>query len=193
MTTGGPVPLGLAGLAVGSVLFLAAAALLTVAGRVVVEPSATRNPVGRLAVFALLLGVMAALEELIFRAGILGLGRAWVGTSWALSASVVLFALAHRTAEPLGLWAWVNLVLVGLLLGFVYLGWGLAPAIGLHWGWNLWEWGLGFAVSGQRTTRQLPPPRRRRVVRGCPYGPEGHPLTAIVLAAALAALWLVVL
>ena len=189
MTFWAPVLLGVVGFAAGSLLFLGVALLLSQTGRVAVRLSPSRLPTARILSFSLLLGVMSALEELIFRGVVLGLGSAVIGSTAALALSTILFAAAHRTAEPLTGWAWLNLILVGALLGFVYLGWGLLPAIGLHWGWNQWEWGLCFHVSGERTTRQLPPPSRLRSLIGYPYGPEAHPTATVVLTLGALGIW----
>lgn len=160
------------GLAGGSALFLATWGLLALARLVNrAEPMpATRHFWLTVAV----LFAMSAVEELFFRAGVLGLGERLVGWPVALSISSVGFAASHAFPTRLTATAWLNLTLYGLLFGLAYLSGGLPMSIALHGSWNAWEWGSGFTVSGAKTSQLLPVPPVRRTVRGTPYGPEGH-------------------
>lgn len=168
----------------GSLLFLAVALLLMALG--VIRRRATPKPrVSRLFRTILALGLMSAVEELVFRAGILGVGSHYIGWPTALAVSTVAFALSHAFPHRLRFMTWVNLLLVGVLLGLTYRQMGIWAVIGLHWGWNAWEWGLGFTVSGEASAHLPTPPTIREVV-DVPYGPEAHWATAMVMALAVA-------
>jgi hypothetical protein len=182
-----PLAAGGAGFVAGSALFLLVAAGLALLGRLI----RIRNPhppsVGAVARFSLLLGVMSGLEEVVFRAGMVGLGARALGPGLAIVAAALLFAAAHRVPGGIPGLAWINIGLVGMLLGLAYWDWGLWAAVGIHWGWNQWEWGLGFRVSGEHTSRYLLAPPTTVTVPRYAYGPEAHPLSTVVLALALAA------
>lgn len=174
------------GLAGGSTLFLATWGLLALARLVSrAEPmAATRHFWLTVAV----LFAMSAVEELFFRAGVLGLGQRLVGWPAALGISSLGFAASHAFPTRLTVTAWVNLALYGVLFGFAYLVGGLPMSIALHGSWNAWEWGSGFTVSGAATSQLLPVPPQRRAVRGTPYGPEGHLAATVCCVTAILAL-----
>lgn len=179
---------GVLGLLFGSVAFLAAHFLITGSVAVEVQPVDARPPTWPAIVT---LGLFAAVEEAIFRLGIIGLGSRLVGFPIALGTSLVLFAAVHRTQEVLSPTAWVNLILVGAMLGFLYHDFGFFAALGFHWAWNAWEWGLGYAVSGEKNRNRLPAPPAVRRLPQMQYGPEAHWASGAVLAASLLGLLLV--
>lgn len=121
-----------------------------------------------------LLFLLSAVEEVVFRGGVLGWGRQVVGTPAALAVSSIGFAASHAFPTRLSPTTWVNLTLYGVLFGLAYLVGGLPASIALHGSWNAWEWGSGFTVSGPTTSHLLPAPPVRRPLRQTPYGPEGH-------------------
>jgi membrane protease YdiL (CAAX protease family) len=174
----------------GSMAFGLVTLVLLATGQVKTEGTGVSSAFTASLRFSLLLGAMSAVEEVIFRALGVGLGMRVAGVWPAIAGSSLLFAAAHRTGGRLSGWAWLNLLLVGLLLGAIYATAGLPAAIGFHWGWNQWEWWWGFRVSGEATSRYLPVRPRTRLIPGFPYGPEGHPAATAVLLLALAAmLW----
>lgn len=173
---------GLVGLVFGSAAFLGGHLLMTGLGQVEGEPATGHPPLWRAVA---LLGLFAAIEEAVFRAGVLGLGGRFIGFPAALVLSVGLFAAVHRTGVRLAPLAWLNLVLVGTLLGFLFHDWGFWAALGFHWAWNAWEWGLGYAVSGEQNRNHLPSPPRIRRLGAIAYGPEAHWASGAVLGASL--------
>lgn len=172
------------GIAAGALLFSVTALLLWITGDV---RSATGTP-ARWTLYVrtgFFLGAMSAVEELIFRAGLLGLGERLVGFIPALVVSSVLFSLSHSFPMRIPWRATVNITLIGLLLGIIYWRFGIWAAVGVHWGWNGLEWGLGFTVSGEHTSRYLPVPRRVRKLPRTPYGPEASWAAMLAILGAL--------
>lgn len=175
---------GWAGFGGGILAFGLVHGLLVATGRSERRPVDRLPAIGQLARAVAILAVVSFIEELVFRAGFVGLGRRLVGIPAALAASTVAFGWSHVFNGRGTRWVPVNLGLVGVALGLVYLRWGLWAAAGAHAGWNLTQWGLGYAVSGERT-RALLPSGQSREVKGVPYGPEGDWTAAVVLAGVL--------
>lgn len=139
-----------------------------------VSPSAPTRARHRFGATIALLVLLSAVEEVVFRGGVLGWGGQVLGTPAALAVSSIGFAASHAFPTRLSLTTWVNLTLYGLFFGLAYLVGGLPASVALHGSWNVWEWGLGFTVSGPTTSHLLPTPPVRRPLRKTPYGPEGH-------------------
>lgn len=136
---------------------------------------------------ALLLLIMAIIEEGLFRWLIIGQGRHFIHLGPAFVLSLILFAVAHRQNGPFTFFTTVNLLLVGLILGVIFLWWGIWAAVAAHFGWNLGEWITGFTVSGEKTRSLLPAPIQRRI-SAYPYGPESHWGATLVMMICLAIL-----
>lgn len=130
---------------------------------------------------------MALFEEFLFRWVMIGQLDRWMGLAPAFLLSMAAFAAVHRPNGKLGFVAVLNLLIVGAIFGVVYLQWGLWVVTAAHAGWNLAQWGLGYAVSGQKTRQILPSPIFREV-KGESFGPEGHWTTTLVMLASLALL-----
>ena len=175
---------GWAGLGAGILAFGLVHVLLVATGRSERGPVDRAGAIGQWARAVAILAVASFLEELVFRAGLVGLGRRWIGIPAALAVSTVAFGWAHVLNGRGTRWVPVNLGLVGVALGLVYLRWGLWAAAGAHAGWNLAQWGLGYTVSGERTRAVLPSVQSRGV-KGVPYGPEGDWTAGVVLAGVL--------
>lgn len=174
-------------MAAGVMAFVVVSWLLTATGSVTVTPRGEPLGIGRFVGTALVFLPMAVLEEFIFRWGLIGQLDRWLGIIPAFLLSMAAFVVAHRPNGRLGFVAVLNLAIVGAVLGFVFLHWGVWVASAAHAGWNVAEWGLGYAVSGQRTRQLLPGPVVREV-KGEGFGPEGHWTATVVLLAALALL-----
>lgn len=172
------------GFIAGALLFAATALLLRLLGRIHSAPGAP-TPWTSYVRTGFFLGAMSAVEEFIFRAGMLGLGRGIVGLVPALIISSVLFSLSHSFPMRIPWRASLNITLIGLLLGIIYVRYGIWAAVGVHWGWNGLEWGLGFTVSGEHTSRYLPVPSHVRKLPRTPYGPEASWTAMLTIAGAL--------
>lgn len=167
-------------LAGGFFSFLAVSLILSVLKQVTVVPQEKRLSGLRFFGTAILLLPMALIEEGLFRWLIIGQGSRLVGMVPAFLVSVVLFTWAHRANGRMTFGAIFNLLVVSVILGFVYLRWGLWVAAAAHAGWNLAEWGLGYNVSGEKNRRYLPAPSHREV-KDEPFGPEAHWSASLVL------------
>ncbi|PSR21640.1 MAG: CPBP family intramembrane metalloprotease [Sulfobacillus acidophilus] len=130
---------------------------------------------------------MALVEEFLFRWLAIGQLSRITGLIPAFLFSIVAFVVAHRPNGRLRFTTILNLAIVSVILGLVFLQWGLWVVAAAHAGWNLAEWGLGYAVSGQKTRAVLPSPARREV-KDEPFGPEGHAVATVVLLLVLAVL-----
>ncbi|MCY0899238.1 MAG: CPBP family intramembrane metalloprotease [Firmicutes bacterium] len=171
-------------LGIGFFAFMLVSLILTTTHQVEQRPAAQRVGGARFWMTAFLFLPMAFVEEAIFRWFFIGELRWVIGLIPAFLLSMGLFILAHRPNERLRFMAVLNLAIVGAILGFVFLRWGIWVATAGHAGWNLAEWGMGYAVSGEKTRALLPAPIYR-VVKGEPFGPEGHWSTTVVLLAML--------
>lgn len=174
-------------MAAGFFAFVAVSILLNAFGLVTVTAREMRLGAARFFGTAVIFLPMALFEEFIFRWVMIGQLDRWLGLIPAFLLSVVSFAEVHRPNGRLGFVAVLNLAIVGVVLGFVFLNWGIWVAAAAHAGWNLAEWGLGYAVSGQKTRQLLPSPITREV-KGEPFGPEGHWTASLILLIVLALL-----
>ncbi len=172
-------------LAAGFFAFVAVSLLLRWTGQVESQPIERRLTGPRFVFIALAFLPMALIEEFIFRWLLIGQLSRLTTLIPAFVISVVLFILAHRPNARLHYLTVLNLAAVSVLFGLVYLRWGLWTVTAAHAGWNLAEWGLGYAVSGPKTRALLPSPAHRDV-KGEPFGPEGHWAATVVLLAVLA-------
>ena len=185
-----------AGLAFGSVQMLVVAGLIWLAGGV----RFSLDPAGGIAAIALgawMFAWAALLEELLFRGFLFQRLVDGIGPAAALCLMSVVFALAHWGNPGMEgateLWASVDLVLAGLLLGLAYLRTGsLALPLGIHFGWN-WIQGswLGFDVSGLQQAGWLLPHLldKPQWLSGGVFGPEASIFAVVVDATAVALLW----
>lgn len=136
-----------AGVLVGVALIGSVCAVLAVAGGLRVTGLAGGNLLKPLADMVL----AAVVEEIVFRAVVLRILAAWLGTRTALVVSSLLFALAHLPNNGFSAMAFAALVVAGLLLAAAYLvHQRVWLPIGLHFGWNFTTEGLfSLASSGQ--------------------------------------------
>lgn len=174
-------------MAAGFFSFVAVSVLLTRLHYVVNKPREKPLAAGSFFVTAFVFLPMALFEEFIFRWILIGQLNRWIGIIPAFLVSIAAFAAVHRPNGRLSFVAVLNLAIVGAVLGFVFLHWGLWVASAAHAGWNLAEWGMGYAVSGQKTRQLLPSPSVREV-KGEPFGPEAHWTATLVLLIVLALL-----
>lgn len=139
----------------------------------------------------------ALLEELLFRGFVFQRLVDGTGTTVAQILMAVLFAVAHWGNPGMHgateIWATIDTILGGLLLGFAYLRTGsLALPIGIHFGWN-WVQGslFGFDVSGFHQTGWLLPHMldKPEWLTGGAFGPEASVLAVVVDAVAVLLLW----
>ncbi|KQW96479.1 hypothetical protein ASC94_06425 [Massilia sp. Root418] len=122
------------GLAWGAALSLAVIGALAAAGAFQVVGSnnwtAIFKPMPELV-------LVAVFEELLFRAVLLRILQAALGTRWALAVSALVFALAHFPNDGVNALGLVITVAAGVMFGMAYLKTGrLWLAAGLHFAWN---------------------------------------------------------
>lgn len=170
---------------------------------------------------AALVMVLAAYEELLFRAlymGLFGVLLLWLGSmlmkrpggagelalrwrTWlalgaaASAVTAAAFALYHRHNPAVSDLALVNIALAGLVLGLVaWIDGDIWGAWGLHVAWNLSIALCGLPVSGLRIHGlAFPAGAVPGLLTGGQFGPEASlPATVAMAAAVVAVLWLCV-
>ena len=142
------LPEGLAGIALGLVLFSVVMGVLGAIGVFHLAGSGTANQLAKGFVAAVLAGLT---EEILFRGLLFRLSAKIVGTWGALLLTAVLFGAAHFGNRGATVTSSVAIALeAGILLGAAYAATTrLWLPIGLHIGWNFTEGSLfGMSVSG---------------------------------------------
>ncbi|MDA8205140.1 MAG: CPBP family intramembrane metalloprotease [Thermaerobacter sp.] len=175
------------GFAAGFFAFIAVSVLLSRLRLVEYTPREVPLSASRFFSIAILFLPLALFEEFLFRWLMIGQLEGWIGLVPAFLLSVAAFVAAHRPNGRLSFLALLNLSVVSVILGFTFLNWGIWVASAAHAGWNVAEWGMGYAVSGEKMRTVLPSPARREV-QGEPFGPEGHWTATVVLLVVLLSL-----
>lgn len=179
---------GLAGLALGFVLFSIVMGILWALG---VYRFGGKGEADRLAqgfVLAVLAGI---LEEILFRGLLFRLSAKILGTWGALLATAVLFGAAHAANPGAGIRSSLAIALeAGILLGAAYAATTrLWLPIGLHIGWNFTEGSIfGLSISGTTAKGGVLQGALHgsQVLTGGEFGPEASIVAVLVcLAAAL--------
>ena len=144
--------------------------------------------------FALRYGAVAIFEELFHRGFLItnlaeGLGGAHPRRGLGCLLAALIFGALHLTNDNATAIGAVNVTLLGLLFGVVYL-WtrSLSLAIGLHFGWNFALGpGFGLPVSGYepRVSLVFSKTNGAELWTGGAFGPEGGLLATLVLVAFL--------
>lgn len=145
----------------------------------------------RLAQLLLVLAPAALAEELLFRGAPLALLRRAFGVGPAVVATATAFAFAHRFNPGIGLLAFANIGLAGVLLGLAFfLPGGLWTAFGAHLGWNAALAALDAPVSGLPFRMPMLDyvPAPAAWIGGGSFGPEGGVVATFTLTLAAAAL-----
>ena len=153
--------------------------------------SRSSRPVGLTAYMkgTLIMLVMAAIEELLFRQLLLvGLGRIGFPFIWAALISALLFGLIHITNGDRNVLGISNTALVGFVLAFEFtMPNGLFRVIGMHFGWNFIQWNvLGYPLYSMDAAKIFPAPwntqpltSRSRWLNGGGFGAEGSAFTTL--------------
>ncbi|GEO08615.1 CPBP family intramembrane glutamic endopeptidase [Segetibacter aerophilus] len=133
--------------------------------------------------------VVAFVEELLFRGYILNNLLQSINKWLALAISSILFALFHQTNPDVTVFAIVNILLAGLLLGLNYIFTkNLWFGICFHFAWNYFQGPvLGYDVSGLKLTSILQQTvTGPEVWTGGPFGFEGSLLCPLLFVVAIA-------
>ncbi len=187
------VPDSVRGTLIGCVLMLCALGLLAATGTLSWEPigAPASNRLVTIGNLALILGLAAFLEEVLFRGYAFQVVAEARGPASAVGLSAVLFAGAHAANPGVGALALVNTGLAGILLGIVYWRtFSIWVVTGLHTAWNgvmslaadLPVSGLDLGAPGFRATLSGP-----EIWTGGVYGPEGG--LALTLVTLLGIAW----
>jgi hypothetical protein len=175
------------GLLVGAILFSIVIAVLTLTHCYTASFQSWNPLLPALAFFL----VVALVEELLFRGVLFRLIEKVTGTWIALVLSAILFGVIHIPNPHATLFSTLAIALeAGILLALAYvLTRSLWFAIGIHWGWNLFEGPIfGTQVSGGDFTATVFHAKMGGPtwLTGGSFGPEAGVVALIVcLAAAL--------
>jgi uncharacterized protein len=177
------VPDLVSGILVGFIIIVSGFIILNISGFVTIN--ALRPDVAYLAGSIILFMLISWLEEISFRAYILGNLMESFGKYTALFISSVLFALFHMFNPGMAVMPFVNLILAGLLLGLVYIHTGtIWYALGLHFGWNFFQGPVfGFPVSGieMKGLISQQPAWGGHLISGGNFGFEGSVFCSILI------------
>jgi membrane protease YdiL (CAAX protease family) len=174
------------GLILGFILSSATALFISaVAGRHLRPEFFATATAGQALFRALVVAATAFMEELLFRGYLFRIIRERLGGGRTIFLTALAFSTVHVTNPGASMLAWVNTLLMGVVLGQLRaLSGGLAMPFGLHLGWNLALGMLfGVSVSGLR----LPSAFRISLddvspaLGGGGFGPEASaPLTVLL-------------
>jgi membrane protease YdiL (CAAX protease family) len=173
------------GLLVGAVLFSVVIAVLTLTHCYTASFQSWNPLLPALAVFLF----VALFEELLFRGVLFRLIEKMTGTWIALVLSAVLFGAIHIRNPHASIFSSLAIALeAGVLLALAYvLTRSLWFAIGIHWGWNLFEGSIfGTQVSGGEFTATVFHSKMDGPtwLTGGSFGPEAGVVALIVCVAA---------
>lgn len=165
------------GVFLGVICATAVTLFISAVGKRHVEPSFfEKTERADVPLFALVLLAAAFMEELLFRGYVYANLREMYSAGRTVVLSSLAFATVHATNPEASVLAWVNVVLVGAVLGQLReITGGILMPLGLHVGWNL-SLGMlfGVRVSGLNlpsafhiSLEDLPP-----ALGGGDFGPE---------------------
>jgi len=165
------------GVFLGVICATAVTLFISAVGKRHVEPSFfEKTERADVPLFALVLLAAAFMEELLFRGYVYANLREMYSAGRTVVLSSLAFATVHATNPEASVLAWINVVLVGAVLGQLReITGGILMPLGLHVGWNL-SLGMlfGVRVSGLNlpsafhiSLEDLPP-----ALGGGDFGPE---------------------
>jgi membrane protease YdiL (CAAX protease family) len=172
----------------GALAILGIGSLILVATGYISFISATFN-INPLLLEVMMMIVVAFVEELLFRGYILNNLLQSINKWVALAISAVLFALFHEANPDVTVFAIVNILLAGILLGLNYIFTkNLWFGICFHFAWNYFQGPvLGYDVSGLKLTSILQQTvTGPEVWTGGPFGFEGSLLCPLLFVVAIA-------
>lgn len=180
------------GLVAGGLLVAGALGILAITGALSWEfvPVVPAVWLGSISRTALILGLAAFLEEILFRGYALQLVVEALGPVVGIGLSAITFGAAHAANPGVGSLALLNTVLAGILLGIMYWRtFSIWLVTGVHLGWNgVMSLAADLPVSGL----VLGSPAIRATVTGPEiwtggsYGPEGGLALTLVTFAGIA-------
>jgi len=180
------------GLVAGGLLVAGALGILAITGALSWEfvPVVPAVWLGSISRTALILGLAAFLEEILFRGYALQLVGEALGPVVGIGLSAITFGAAHAANPGVGSLALLNTVLAGILLGIMYWRtFSIWLVTGVHLGWNgVMSLAADLPVSGL----VLGSPAIRATVAGPEiwtggsYGPEGGLALTLVTFAGIA-------
>jgi len=173
------------GVMLGVVLAATTVLFISAVGRRHLRPELFHGSgVGWAAVLAVVLVLASFAEEWLFR------GYLWVNLREELSAgravllTALVFAFFHSNNPGSGFMPWINLVLIGIVIGQLReISGGLQVPFGLHAGWNLT---VGMILGAQVSGFSLPSVLRvsfgdlSPVLAGGRFGPEASLVVTVL-------------
>lgn len=175
------------GLMLGFILSSAVALFIAAAAGRHLRLESFRTADADQAVFLAGVTVIAAfVEELLFRGYLFRIIRERLGAGRTIFLTAFAFSAVHVTNPGSGMLAWVNILLMGVVLGQLReLSGGLGMPFGLHLGWNL---ALGMLFGVPVSGLDLPSAFRisledvTPVLGGGAFGPEASAVLTVLLA-----------
>lgn len=136
---------------------------------------------------------VVAVEELFSRSLLIGWLGHFIGLPAAFVVSALVFALLHVPNGKVTVISVLNLVVVSLFFGLLYIRLGIWAAIGIHYTWNLSQWTiLGYPMYGQQVGRRMKITAiAPEWISGGDFGPEYSLITSIGLLVATVGILLI--
>ena len=187
------LPKYLSGFGIGALMLMLVVGLMFFSGNVVTDHNGPGSVGGAAVLAATLLGLLAwvvqgGTEEVITRGWYMGVLGARYGPWVGVTASTLLFAILHLTANPVAV---LNLSLFGLFLALYCLRegsvWGVC---GWHSAWNLTQVKVfGLAVSGRNVQGGALMDLKAEgnpYLSGGDFGPEGSVYATLIFVVGIA-------
>lgn len=170
------------GLLFGFVSITIVFAAIVLSGNAVVTSWKPTFSVGMIVWFVIFIFVGFA-EEIFGRGFIMAALRRTKNKWMVLIISAAIFSLMHSGNQGIGLIPYLNIVLVGVLFGFMYyLSGNIWMCIGYHITWNFFQGFYGFPVSGSGTPSLFQMEYVTDTVwNGGTFGPEGGLFVSIII------------
>jgi len=172
------------GLLFGAVSMSIVFFILIVSGNAVVKSWTPHFSLDTLIYLSLFIFVGFA-EEIYGRGFVMSALRQTRSVPVVVIVSSIIFALLHSANSGIGMVPYVNLVLVGILLSYIYIKSGnIWMCIGFHITWNYFQGNVfGFLVSGTETKGIITTTyEQNNIINGGAFGPEGgFIVTAVIL------------
>jgi len=179
------------GMVLGAVILSLGFALLLLSGEIRIVSSSLE--LKKIFLLVILYVAVAVNEELLFRGYILNNLMKSFSRGLALFITSISFSLIHLGNSHYSLISFLNILLVGVLLGLPYIYTkSLWIPVALHFSWNFFQGGVwGFHVSGNTIYYSINVQTKTsdNYLNGGDFGFEGSLLCAIIQLIAIFLLW----
>ncbi|MDR3597894.1 type II CAAX endopeptidase family protein [Clostridium sp.] len=173
------------GLFIGAISFTTVAIILISTKSVELVNNFSKPNFSGSLIIQLIIFIFVGINEELFSRGYCMTVLKQTKMSWApIVVSSIIFALMHSLNSGISLFAYINLFLFGITMGYIFIKTkNIWMCIGYHITWNYFQGDVfGFLVSGNATdsiytVRTISP----NIINGGSFGPEGGIVVTILL------------